>query len=85
MYETFKKTFRDLETQVLSALRDEINKSEVISKHIDTPVIPINIGNYTELAIVDDRHRFIDDNGYHYDIWNGVCTLEDLIDILNNL
>jgi hypothetical protein len=85
MYETFKKTLRDLETQVLSALRDEINKSKVVSKHMDTPVIPVNIFGYTELAIINDRHTFMDEKGYHYDIWNGDCSLEDLIDILNNL
>lgn len=84
MYQELVKKYRDLETRVLGALREEIGKSNVQSKHMDTPVIPVNVFGYTELAIINDRHTFMDGNGEHYSLWAD-CGLEDLIDILNKL
>lgn len=83
-YDNLGKRYRDLETRVLGALREEIAKSDVKSKHMDTPVIPVNVFDYTELAIINDRHTFMDDKGYQYSIWAD-CSLEDLIDILKKI
>lgn len=80
-----KKQYRDLETRVLSGLRDEINNSRVYSKHTNEKCIKVNVFDYTELAIIHDRLTFLDDKGYHYNIFNGDCNLEDLIDILNKI
>lgn len=78
---SFKKRYRDLEMEVYSALRTIIGQSDVESKTYDTNVIPVNIFGCTELAIIDDRLTFLDDNGLTYSIDNGDCSLEDLIDI----
>ena len=80
---TLKKQYRNLEMRVLSELRDKINNSNVYSKHVThEKCIEVDVFDYTELAIVDDKLAFLDDKGYQYSLWNGDCTLEDLIDIL---
>ncbi len=79
---TLKKQYRDLETKVLNKLRTAINKSKTKSKHITgVKCLPVNLFDYTELLILDDRHTFIDKNGLHYNLFTD-ATLEDLIDIL---
>ena len=78
-----KLRYRDLETEVLSGLRDIVKKSNVRSKHFTGRCIKVNVFDYAELAIVNDQLTFLDDKGLYYSIWNGDCTLEDLIDILN--
>ena len=79
-----KRGYRDLETRVLSELRDKVNNSNIHSKHItQEKCIEVNVFDYTELVIVDDQFIFLDDKGCHYSLWNGDCNLEDLIDILN--
>jgi len=83
-YQHLTKNYRNLETEILASLRDEITKSSVMSKHTDTPVILVNVFDYTELAIINDRPTFMDANGQHYSIWAD-CTIEDLIDILNKI
>lgn len=84
-YRKLKKEYQDLEVKVLGALREEIGKSKVKSKHVaNTPVIPVNVFGYTELAIIDDHHTFIDANGLLHTLWAD-CSLEDLIDILSQL
>ena len=83
-YQDFKKQYRDLEMKVLSSLRDEINKSKTTSEHMDTKSIRINIHGYDELVIVNDRVTFLDYDGNHYSVFAD-CSLEDLIDILNNI
>ena len=79
---TFKKEYRDLEMKVMASLRDAINNSKHKSKHCDEKVIKIDLYDYTELAIINDRLTFLDDNGMHYNIFVD-ASLEDLIDILN--
>lgn len=79
-----KKEYRDLEMKVFNQLRDKINSSDKISKHTSNKYIEVNIFGYTELQIINDSLTFLDNNGYHYNIFNGDCDLEDLIDILNN-
>ncbi len=82
--ENFKKEYRDLEMRILSELRKRINNSNVYSKHVThEKCIEVDVFDYTELAIVDDKLTFLDDKGYQYSLWNGDCNIEDLIDILN--
>ena len=79
-----KRVYRDLEMRVLSELKDKVNNSNVYSKHVThEKCIEVDVFDYTELAIVDDKLVFLDDKGYQYSLWNRACNLEDLIDILN--
>ena len=78
----FRTRYEQLEADVEFALRKAIEKSKVESKHVDEKCIKVNLHNYTELAIINDRLTFLDENGYHYSIY-AECTLTDLIDILN--
>jgi hypothetical protein len=82
MAENFKKQYRDLEMRVHNELRTKIQKSKVTSKTHDTPVIKVNVFDYTELAVINDKLTFLDAHGYHYSIY-AEASLEDLIDILN--
>lgn len=77
-----EKQYRDLEQRVLRELREKVEGSKYISKHLDERVIKVNVFDYTELAIVNDRLTFLDSNGQHYSLFAD-CNLEDLIDILN--
>ena len=77
-----KKAYRDLEARVFAELRDRINKSKTESEHISDKAIKVNVFDYTELVIVNDRLTFIDSDGYHYNVY-AECALEDLIDILS--
>lgn len=79
-----KKQYRDLQMRVFAELRDKINGSNVYSEHTNEKCIKVNVFDYTELAIINDELTFLDDKGLYYSIWNGDCTLEDLIDILNS-
>lgn len=79
---TLKKEYRDLETRVLSTLREMVNNSKTESKHLNGKAIKVNVFDYTEIVIINDRLIFLDSNGYHYSLFNGDCTLEDLIDII---
>lgn len=83
MKNNFKKQYRDLEMRILSNLRFKINESKKHSKHINEKCIKVNIFGYTELVILNDELIFMDNNGLQYSLWNGDCSLEDLIDILN--
>lgn len=80
--ENFKKQYRDLETRVFNELRNRIENSTYISKHTNTKAIKIDLFDYTELTVINHDLTFLDRKGYHYSIF-GDCTLEDLIDILN--
>jgi len=81
--ENLKLQYRDLEQRVLSELRHKVINSKKHSKYIHGKCIKVNVFDYTELVIVNDRLTFLDNNGMHYSLWNGDCGLEDLIDILN--
>jgi hypothetical protein len=78
------KRYDDLEQEVLEALREEIEKSNMVSDHMDTKVLKVNVFDYEELAIINGELTFMDGNGFHYDIYNE-CSLEDLIDILSKI
>lgn len=79
----FKKQYRDLELEVMNELINMIRNSNYISKHLDEKAIKVNISNYDELCIVNDKLTFIDNRGLHYSLYCDV-TLEDLIYILLN-
>lgn len=76
-----KKNYRDLEMSVLFDLRDKIEHSPYTSKHIQGKAIEVNVFDYKEMAIVNDRLIFIDNDGLHYSLFAD-ASLEDLIDIL---
>ncbi len=81
--ENLKKQYRDLEQKVIRKLRNKVENSDLTSSHVREKAIKINVSDYTELIIVNDRLTLLDDNGQHYN-WNE-CSLEDLIDILNEV
>lgn len=83
-HKALSKRYDDLEQEVLYALREEIEKSELESKFTSTKVINVNVFDYTELAIVHNELTFMDSNGYQYGVY-AECSLEDLIDILNKI
>ena len=80
--ENFKLQYRNLEQRIISELRDKVESSKHISKHLDEKSIKVNVFDYTGLTIVNDRLTFLDSNGQHYSLFAD-CNLEDLIDILN--
>jgi len=82
--QNFKKRYRDLEVQVFATLRDAIENSEFKSEHLSEKAIKVNVFDYTELSILNDRLVLLDHKGFHYSIYSD-CTLEDLIDIINKL
>lgn len=80
--QNLKKEYRDLETKVLSQLRDLVNASKLKSKFIAGNCIKVNVFDYVELCIINDKLTFLDEGGYHYSLFCD-CTIDDLIDILN--
>lgn len=80
--QNLKKEYRDLEMKVMRSLRDAIDRSTYISKHMNAKAIKVNIFDYTELSIVNDRLTFLDARGYHYSVF-AEASLEDLIDLLS--
>lgn len=78
-----KIEYRNLEMKVLQQLKEKIHTSNVNSKHLQEKAIKVNVFDYEELTIVNDRLTFLDKNGLHYSVFTD-ATLEDLIDILNS-
>jgi len=79
---TLKRQYRDLEMQVFSELRSLIQNSTYISKFCSEKAIKINVFDYCEITIINDKLTFLDSRGYHYSVYSD-CSLEDLIDIIN--
>ena len=79
----FKIQYRNLEMQVMSSLRNVINSSNYKSQHHNSKTIRINVFDYIELTLINDTLTFLDSHGLHYSIFSD-CSLEDLIDILDN-
>lgn len=77
---SFKKQYRDLEMKIFNSLRELISKGTQTSRHLNEKVISVNIANYQELAIVNDKLTLLDHKGYHFSIF--ACSLDDLIDII---
>jgi len=80
--DNLKKQYRDLELKVLRELRELIEASNLNSKHIDEKCLTVNVFDYTELSIINDKLVFIDNNGHPHSLFSD-ATLEDLIDIIN--
>jgi len=76
---TLQEKYNNLQNEVESELIDRIENSTYESEHYHEKAIRVNVYDYTELAIIDDRLTFIDSDGHLY----ADCTLEDLIDIIN--
>lgn len=76
--------YDSLEQEVINALYHEIHKSEYISKHVACKAIKVNVFDYTELTIINQKLVFIDSNGHHYGLFSE-CTILDLIDVLNSI
>lgn len=71
--------------RVMASLRDAIGRSKYESKHLSSNAIKVaNVSNYVELATVNDALTFLDADGNHYGVFAD-CSLEDLIDILENI
>lgn len=77
----FKELYDNLEIEVQKELRNKINSSSYISKFTGEKAIEVNIFDYLELTIINDRLTFLDSNGLYYSIFSNV-DLSDLIDIL---
>ena len=80
--ENFIIEYRNLEMKVLRSLRDKIENSTYISKHINEKAIKVNVFDYTELSIINDRLTFLSETGLQFSLFAD-ANLEDLIDILN--
>jgi hypothetical protein len=83
-YLELEKAFKRLEQEVHDALRSEILKSNRMSKTHNQNVIKVDVFDYTELAIINDKLTFLDRDGFQYDLYCD-CSLEDLVDILNKI
>ena len=83
-YNRFKRRYEELESEVLNALRREIQKSKIESKEVNTQCIKVDIYGYVELIYIHDKLTFVDSSGLHYSLW-AECSIEDLIDILNKI
>jgi hypothetical protein len=83
-YSELSKRYDDLESEVHQALRQEIENSEEISDHVNTPCLNVNVFDYEELVILHDRLTFMDSDGLQYGLYTE-CSLEDLIDILTKI
>jgi hypothetical protein len=84
MKKTIKHEFRDLEMRVFCILREKITKSKHQSKFVNEKCLKVNVFDYVELTIINDRLTFIDSGGYHFSIYSD-CSLEDLIDIIESV
>lgn len=81
-YKNLKKQYRDLEMRVMQSLREKVESSHDGSQHIfGINALKVNVFDYTELVIVNDRLTFLDSRGYQYSVYSET-SLEDLIDIL---
>jgi hypothetical protein len=76
------KKLENLEQEVFDELRKRIYESKTQSKHYHCTALKVNIYGYTELVIINDRLTFLDNDGYHYSVDNGDCTLLDLMLLL---
>lgn len=84
-YLDLRERLDDLENDVIEALKNEINESNLFSKFVsDAKVIKVNIFGYIELCLLDEYLVFYDSSGYQYGLF-AECDIYDLINILNDL
>lgn len=79
-YINLREEYDALVTRVERALRVLIANSKVDSKHVDSKAIEAY--SYGEIAIIDDKLVFIDENGHHHTL-ESEFSLDELIDIIN--
>jgi hypothetical protein len=77
-----KKEYRDLEQRVIRELREKVENSDFVCSHINQKAIKVNVFDYKELTISNDKLTFMNEYGYQFSLFAD-CTLEDLIDIIN--
>jgi len=76
--------YNNLENDVILFLMNKIKNSKHTSKHMDEKVIKVNVFDYDELAIVNDKLTFLNRSGHHYNLY-AECSLEDLINIISTV
>jgi hypothetical protein len=74
-------SYNKLARDIVEELKNRIEKSKKKSKHNDCKVIQVDVYDYTELGIVNEKLTFFDKDGYQYSLYAD-CSIEDLIDIL---
>ena len=82
-YQELKDRHDKLEEDVINALINEVDNSELESKSVSTKCIKVNVFDYVELVYLNEL-LFIDDDGLQYGLY-AECSLEDLIDILSKI
>jgi hypothetical protein len=80
--EDFKKPYYELQKRILAALRELIKNSKIGSKHVQEKAIKVNLFDYVELTLVNDRLTFIDSKGLHHSLFSE-ANLTDLLDIIS--
>jgi hypothetical protein len=78
---SYRKQYRDLEMTLMRELRELVENSNYTSTHTNQKAIQVDVFDYTELTLIDDRLLFLDSRGTHYSLFSD-CTIDDLIDIL---
>lgn len=76
--------YTKLENELIARLTKAIKNSNYESKHVSQKAIKVNVFDYQELTIINDRLTFIDNHGYQFSLFAD-CAIEDLIDIADNL
>lgn len=85
-YKHLSDKLHQLEREIESALKQEIEKSTVMSKHISNQkALLVNGFGHEELINLQGSLIFLDRNGYHYSFDDSDYTNDDLIDILNQI
>ena len=80
--EKFAEKYNQLESEVHDKLWDLILERDEESQFGVFKAIEVNVFDYVELAIIDEKLVFLDKNGYHYFLYSD-CQLTDLIDIIS--
>ena len=75
-----KENYRKLESEVMDQIREKVKKSKTNSQYINDKAFSITKGDYKEIVIINDRLILLDEDGYHYSIYQ--LPLIGLINIL---
>lgn len=83
-YTNLSEEYNALVEIIERALRLVVNASKVESKIVHSKALKVNVFDYVELVIINDKLTFINESGLQYSLYAD-CTIEDLIDILTKL
>ena len=84
-YKTLKNELKQLEKQVVKALKKKIKTSEDVSRFNGIKqALKIDLGDYCELLIVNDKLKINNIYGDQF-VMLSCCYVEQLIEILNPL